>query len=152
MERHASTHGKTPVRRSGVRLVASGVQQVLLPQDLLADEHWQHTLVERLALNVAAPHLILPNSWILLPNDRAIFPIATVAIYPADDVDADAFHQALERARHTRLLGTPLIRVAHSDVYLKSESGSFRDRVEGIELPVDRLLDQLRTARQVELF
>lgn len=135
-----------------VELIAAGVRQVLLPADLLTDKPWTRALVERLAATALAAHCILPNAWILPPNDRPLFSVATAAFYPPDDGEADAFHVALERARRSQLCAAPLIRVFHRDLYLRSESGRFRDRVEGVELPIAWLLAQSRAARNVELF
>lgn len=132
-------------------LVGAGVQQLLLPDEALADSEWSASLVRMLDGESRVPHLLLPHSYLLDNPDRPLYPIPTLAVYPEDSATADRFHIALIERRRGSFACAPLIYLVRSGLYLVSESGEFTQRVDGMQMDAGRLEEILRTRSETLL-
>lgn len=116
--------------------VGVGLQQVLLPDELLEDHAWLQVLIKELAHYNAMPHLVQAIDMLHKP-DIPLYPLPTVIVYPTDDRVADATHRLLS-ARFRSWTGEhiPLVHVITPTLYLESEHGMFLERINGISLSV----------------
>ena len=130
-----------------VALVRSGIRQVILPDELAADEAWVAELVGEDGLGdpTVGSHAILTAAWVADHWQRPVFPMPTVVVYPPDNAAADALHRAIGRREELR--GVPTVSVVHQALELPSLGGRFRDKVDGITLPIATLEHELRALR-----
>jgi len=129
-----------------ITLVGAGIQQVLLPDELLSDIIWANKLVKGLGQHQRIPHRVLTTDWLIDDEEgQELYPLPTVVLYPPDDRKADQLYQTLQpRLRHAK--GKEAIwqiHVVHRSLWLASQNGRFLDRIEGLQLmptELERLL------------
>jgi len=127
-------------------LVRIGFQQLILPTDLVYDEVWANALVAGLADFTLTPHTIFIDSWIMSTKseeERPIYAVPTVVVYPLRDERADQFHRAFRRRQVAQLQKVPIIAIVHRSLMLESESGRYVERINGLSYDVDHLLTRL---------
>ncbi|MFL5627810.1 MAG: protein DpdF [Ktedonobacteraceae bacterium] len=113
-------------------LVSEGMQQLLLPSELLNNQQWLDTFVVELAQHSEVPHLIRAIDDVIYQKQLPLYAISTVIVYPLDDAQADVCYRALrQNIRTWHNLHIPLIHVVSPTLYLESEHGRFIDRVDG---------------------
>ncbi|GCE23213.1 protein DpdF [Dictyobacter kobayashii] len=125
-----------------VQLVQLGFQQLILPDTILDDNRWCDALIQDLAHCTDKPHLILPASW-LTNDERPIYPVPTIAMYPLADDEADIFHQAFRRQGKRCFQHIPVLTIARRKLFLRSEQGTFINRINGLSYSLERLQEKL---------
>jgi ATP-dependent DNA helicase RecQ len=135
-------------------LVGVGIQQLILPTDLLEKRSWTTNLVERLAQHRRIPHRIIPDRWLLedLPVNKLVYSVPTAILYPPDDERADQIYLVLTRWLAARSENIWLVNIVHRTLYLPSQYGKFLDRVDGIQETTQRLQESLRRLQTKLLF
>ena len=116
-----------------VDLVGVGIQQLILSKDLVEDSTWTSSLVKKLAQHRRIPHRLVPDKW-LFQNyavNRLIYPIPTAVLYPIDDDNADQIYIALTKWLDALSNPVWMTHIVHTALYLPSQLGHFRDRVDG---------------------
>jgi hypothetical protein len=143
----------TQLHKTLASLMEGGMQQLLLPTELLHDQQWMQQLVLGLAAqHVTIPHLIHALDDVKEPQHIPLYSIPTIVVYPTDDAYADAFHRVFRRQLQRWLHGRiPLIFVVPPALYLESENGFFADRIEGGIYTIKDLYTQLERWRELEL-
>jgi len=127
-------------------LVRVGVQQLILPMELVYDEAWAIALVAGLADFTMTPHTIFADTWIVnteSTEERPIYAVPTVIVYPLPDEQADRFHRAFRRRQTAQLQNVPIIAIVRRSLVLESESGRYIERINGLSHSVDSLLTRL---------
>lgn len=127
-------------------LVRVGFQQLILPTDLVYDEVWANALVTGLADFTSTPHTIFTDNWIMSAKseeERPIYAVPTVVVYPLQDERADQFHRAFRRRQAVQLQKVPIIAIVHRSLTLESESGRYVERINGLSYDMDHLLTRL---------
>jgi hypothetical protein len=137
-----------------ITLVGAGIQQLLLPDELLNDIIWANKLVKGLGKHQRIPHRVLTTDWLIDDDDgQEIYPVPTAVFYPLDDGKADNLYQALQaRLRHAK--GKEAIwqiHVVHRSLWLASQNGRFLDRVEGLQLTTSELKKWLQKSQRTLL-
>ncbi len=132
-------------------LIWAGMQQLLLPDDLLADQQWAHELCRQIAAKKPIPHRILAHGEVF--DGTPFYTLPTVIMYPSLDVEADAFH------RRVRPLLKPwgkqrisLIHIVRRFLFLECESGYFMDRIDGKTETLPRLQSLLTQWQEPKFF
>jgi superfamily II DNA/RNA helicase len=125
-----------------VQLIHLGFQQLILPDAVLDDKKWSNTLIQELAHCTNRPHLILPTSW-LINEERPIYSVPTIVIYPLTNNEADVFHQAFRYRGNSCLQNIPVLAVAHRNLFLRSEQGTFFNRINGLSYSLECLQEKL---------
>ncbi len=127
-------------------LVRAGVQQLILPMELVYDEAWAIALVAGLADFTLTPHTIFADTWIVNTESieaRPIYAVPTAIVYPLQDEQADRFHRAFRRRQAAQLQRVPIIAIIRRFLMLESESGRYIERINGLSYAVDHLLTRL---------
>ncbi|HVB25453.1 MAG TPA: protein DpdF [Ktedonobacteraceae bacterium] len=125
-------------------LVVMGIQQLLLPSELLNNQQWLNTFIVELAQHPEIPHLIRNIDDIVRQKQLPLYAIPTVIVYPADDAQADLYYRSLRENRSIwRTLHVLLVHVVSSSLYLESEHGRFIDRMDGNTYFISDLHTQL---------
>lgn len=137
-----------------VDLVGVGIQQLILPQNLVADSTWISDLIKKLAQHRRIPHRLVPGKW-LFQNygvKRLLYPIPTAVLYPIDNESADQIYVAL--ADWLDALSNPvwMTHIVHSALYLPSQLGHFRERVNGLDENVQDFQAWLKRSQTSLLF
>ena len=133
-------------------LVRIGFQQLILPTDLVYDEVWANGLVAELADFTLTPHTIFTNTWIMNTEsmeERPIYPVPTVIVYPLQDEQADHFHRAIRRRQLKQLQKIPIVAIARRALILESESGRYVERINGLSHSIDSLLTRLGNPQEL---
>lgn len=128
-------------------LVRVGFQQLILLTDLVYDEVWAKALVVGLANETLLPHVIFPDTW--MTEERPIYAIPTVVVYPLQDEAADQFHRAFRQSQNTVLRNIPIIAIVRRRLILESESGKYVERINGLSHSVDSLLAKLENSHDL---
>ncbi len=126
-------------------LVRVGFQQLIFPMDLVYDEIWANEFVAQLADITLTPHTIFADTWILNTEsieERPVYAVPTVVVYPLQDEQADQFHRAFQR-HDTLLRNVPMIAIIRRSLKLRSESGRYLERINGLSHSIDSLLARL---------
>jgi superfamily II DNA helicase RecQ len=111
-------------------LVWAGVQQLLLPDELLSDQPWMRDLLRQLAVSHAGPHQIAAQ--LAGTHQIPLYDRPTVIVYPGHERDADYVHRRLHVViEGWRTRSVPLIHVVARQLFLESEGGFFMDRIDG---------------------
>lgn len=132
-------------------LVWAGMQQLLLPDDLLSMQSWTRDLLRQLAAVRTGPHQIAAHTT----NHQQVplYDVPTVIVYPAHEGEADAIHRRLRvRREQWRAQSVPLIHVVARQLVLESEGGSFMDRIDGTSETLQHLITLLQTWQGPALF
>ena len=127
-----------------VALVQMGMQQLLLPSELLSLSSWTKLFIKQLTKYEPVPHVILTLDEIQTHPQIPLYAIPTVIMYPIHDEDADEFHRFLRQHRqrwHDEHV--PLIHIVHHSLSLASEQGLFLDRIDGISETITHFSDVL---------
>lgn len=135
-----------------IGLVRVGFQQLILPAELVYDEVWANALVAGLADFTAIPHTIFVDSWLLnseSTEDRPIYAVPTVIVYPLQDEWADRFHLALRLRQAAQLQQVAIIAIVRRSLMLASESGRYVERINGLSHSVDSLLARLGSPEEL---
>lgn len=133
-------------------LVRVGFQQLILPADLVYDEIWANALVADLADFTLVPHTIFTDTWIMhteRTEERPLYAVPTVVVYPLQDEQADPFHCTFHQYQNARLQNIPIVAIARRALMLKSESGRFIDRINGLSHSIDSLLTRLGNPQEL---
>ncbi|MCX6042597.1 MAG: helicase-related protein, partial [Caldilinea sp.] len=105
-------------------LVRSGVQQLIYPEELLAEPVVCDRIVAALAepdpLRLPQIHRLIPEAWVVEDN-YPLFPLATAVIYPTDESRADRLFRSLRRLRRDGIELPGLINVIPEGLHLASE-------------------------------
>ena len=125
-----------------VQLVQLGFQQLILPDTILDDNRWCDALIQDLAHCTDKPHLVLPTSW-LINEEQPIYPVPTIAMYPLIDAEADTFHQAFLHRGKSCFQHIPVLTIARRKLFLRSEQGTFVNRINGLSYSLERLQEKL---------
>ncbi len=113
-------------------LVHVGMQQLLLPPELLNLQGWAQHFVQQLAMHQPVPHVILSLDDIREHPQIPLYAIPTVIVYPVDDEDADEFHRFIHQHRQRwHHQHVPLVHIVYRSLTLASEPGPFLDRIDG---------------------
>ncbi len=111
-------------------LIWAGMQQFLLPDDLLADQQWARELCRRIAAKGPIPHRILAHGEVL--DGTPFYTLPTVIMYPFLDAEADVFHRRVRPLlKPWSKQRIPLLHIVRRSLFLESESGYFMDRMDG---------------------
>ena len=139
-----SSESRALLNKVLVELVSAGVQQLLLPPELLHDVSWMQQLVASLAKHVSVPHMLRSINEVLEQKQLPFYPIPTVIISPTHDREADTFYRHI-RAQLTQWQDkhVPCIFVITPTLYLESENGAFIDRIDGNALHIADLHQHL---------
>lgn len=126
-------------------IVRLGFQQVIIPDDLLADHNRSATFVRALAQHdrefTVYPHRIIPVSWIGHRNRTPLFPLPSVIVYPVDDRSADRVYQAIKHAEKQGVYLPACINIVHTALRLSSVGKQFTEHVDGLSEPFDSFSD-----------
>lgn len=132
-------------------LIWAGMQQLLLPDDVLADQQWAHELYRQITSNKPIPHRILAH-WEIFKG-TPFYTLPTVIIYPFLDVEADIFHRRvrplLKPWSEQRI---PLLHIVRRFLFLECESGYFMDRIDGKTETLPRLQALLAQWQEPKFF
>jgi superfamily II DNA/RNA helicase len=114
-------------------LVHVGMQQLLLPSELLGLQGWAQNFIQQLATTRRPiPHVLLSLDDIRNYPQIPLYTIPTVIVYPVDDEDADEFHRFIHQYRQRwREQHVPLVHIVHRSLTLASEPGPFLERIDG---------------------
>ena len=82
-------------------------------------------------------------------EERPIYPVPTVIVYPLQDEQADHFHRAIRRRQDTLLPNVPIIAIVRRSLMLESESGRYIERINGLSHSVDSLLIRLGNPQEL---
>ena len=127
-----STESLAQLNKVLVGLVSAGLQQLLLPSELLHDDSWMHQLVKGLAKHISTPHILRSIDDELDRKQLPLYPVPTVVVYPVNNNEADNFHRLFHyQLRQWQNACVPLIFVVLPTLYLESEHGAFIDRIDG---------------------
>jgi ATP-dependent DNA helicase RecQ len=160
-ERHAFiAHWSGPRDLSGLEgvegllaeLLGTGFQQLIVPSQLLHDKALCRQLIEGLAHHRRIAHVLFPDTWVVGADDRPLFSLPTVVVYPPGDAAADRVFGAVERRRRGRAAAMPIIHIVPSNLYLASEHGLFRERVNGLSIAVEQLRERLAAGSAYDFF
>jgi superfamily II DNA helicase RecQ len=124
-------------------LTRNGIVQMVISDEYLSSPEWVDTLVEQLVESAEAPHLIVPESWLRTRYDTELRDLPTAVVYSDSDQDADVLHRAFVEQWKNKPRSTPVVCVIRDGTYLQSESGRFIDRVPGLVIPAQTLLDEV---------
>jgi ATP-dependent DNA helicase RecQ len=128
-----------------VTLASVGFQQFILPEYLAADRGWVEQLVT--ALSSAAPqkHRLLVDWWVSKSGGRTwpLHDCSIVVVYPDEPVSADALYRRVRRS----IVTAHVVNIVRQDLWLDSEHGSFIDRVDGLQMSLDRMCAKLENLR-----
>lgn len=129
-----------------IELVEHGFQQYILPSPLLNDSEWMKSMIQKMAQKHAhTPHMLLPLSWVLDTHKPPVYPVLTVVIYPSESKEADALYRALQEQLDSSV---PRIHIITRNLYLPSEYGLFKDRVNGLSQTLESFLTFLRSIQE----
>jgi ATP-dependent DNA helicase RecQ len=132
-------------------LVWAGVQQILLPDELLCDQPWMRDLLRQIAGSHTGPHQIAAH--LAASQQIPLYDVPTVLVYPGHERDADYIHRRLHVViEGWRTRGIPLIRVVARQLFLESEGGFFMDRVSGTSETLKNLVVLLERWQGPALF
>lgn len=132
-------------------LIWAGMQQLLLPDDLLADQQWAHELCRQTAAKKPIPHRILAHGEVL--DGIPFYTLPTVIMYPALDVEADAFHRRVRPLlKPWSKQCIPLMHIVRRFLFLECESGYFMDRIDGKTETLPRLQALLAQWQEPQFF
>lgn len=166
LERYIAGYGVLNVRWNGTRLletlmqeldllpelVGAGLQQVILPSELLEERAWIDAMIRRLAEHWHLVQVLLPSSWMTDGRGRPLYPLPTLVVYPPDDEGADVLFQAMGAAIARLVPPPPLIHLVHSAIELPSQRGQFLARVNALSVTVQHLREQLGAAQAANWF
>lgn len=114
-------------------LVQLGMQQFLLPSQLLASPDWTLKFTQQLMKYEPVPHMLLSLEEIQAYPQIPLYAIPTVIVYPIHDEEADEFHRFMQQHRQRwHHQHVPLVHIVHRSLALASEQGLFSDRIDGI--------------------
>lgn len=132
-------------------LVWAGVQQLLLPDELLSEHKWTRDLIRSLADHQTIPHQVVAHAEI--NRQTPLYELPTVVVYPVHDREADYVHRRLQAViRGWRKRGVPLIHVVARQLFLESEGGYFMDRIDGKSETLKNLSILLKKWQEPALF
>jgi ATP-dependent DNA helicase RecQ len=121
-------------------LVHVGMQQLLLPSELLNLQGWAQNFIQQLAMHQPVPHVILSLDDIRKHPQIPLYAIPTVIVYPIDDENADEFHRFIQQHRqHWQDQHVPLVHIVHRSLTLTREQKPFLDHIEGTTETITRL-------------
>ncbi|MEO9028096.1 MAG: protein DpdF [Ktedonobacteraceae bacterium] len=131
-------------------LVGAGMQQLLLPAELLADQQWTHELMRLLARHLVPHQLITYKD---LDQETPLYALPTVVVYPRHNHEADNIHRQLRSTvRLWKKQSVPLIHVVPRLLFLESEAGYFMDRIDGTSKTIRNLQSLLTQWQEPALF
>jgi hypothetical protein len=114
-------------------LVQMGMQQFLLPSQLLCSPSWAPKFTQQLMKYEPVPHMLLSLEEIQAYPQIPLYAIPTVIVYPIHDEEADEFHSFIHQHRHRwHQQHVPLIHIVHRSLTLASQQGLFSERIDGI--------------------
>lgn len=129
-------------------LVEAGIEQVVLPDNLMDDAIWAQNLVRRLARHKDKRQRLVGAQSV---ERYGLFPLATAVFYPQQDKLIDALYRMLQIEFQPYLGTTPLIHVIHQSAWLTAENGRFLERVNGLQVTPTALKKMLAKS-QVSLY
>lgn len=129
-------------------LVEAGIEQIILPDNLLDDTFWAQNLVKKLARHKDKRQRLI---GIRSLESSGLFPLATAVFYPRQDKLIDALYHTLQTEFQPYLGITPLIHVVHQSVWLARENGRFLERINGLQL-TPGALKKILVKSQVSLY
>lgn len=135
-----------------VGLVRAGFQQLLLPTELVYDEVWATELVRALSDCTLIPHTIFSDDWIMEAGnreERPIYAVPTVVVYPLQDGHADQFHRVFRQHQNELLRNVQIVAIIRRNLVLKSESGRYIERINGLPHSIDSLLIRLGNPQEL---
>jgi ATP-dependent DNA helicase RecQ len=133
-----------------VALLGAGFQQYIIPHVLMAETIWVSGLIAKLAEKHATiPHLLLPDTWIVSSPILPLFALPTIVVYPLDNAQADRLYCRLQQQLGASI---PRVHIISPVLYLASEQGYFKDRVNGLSESMSSLSTLLRSIEEEEYF
>jgi superfamily II DNA helicase RecQ len=133
-----------------VDLLDAGFQQYILDCTLIAKDGWFSELIKKLKQHhTMSPHLLLSDEWVLASTMLPLSAIPTVIVYPPDDDRADRLYRVLQQRLDA---GVPRINIIAPTLYLVSERGYFKDRVNGLSQTTEALSTFLARINEEEYF
>jgi ATP-dependent DNA helicase RecQ len=126
-------------------LVEAGMQELLLPDALIADTAWYRSLLQDLS-KASLAHRLLSHQDIL--HSKALYPLPRLILYPPQDNDADKLYQALKR---WSTIESPSIHIVHRNLRLASEGRLFIDLVGTGQEDWEQFLDWLDASTEILL-
>lgn len=149
MECDASIMAQLKVLLAG--LTWAGIQQLLLPDDVLSDAHWERALIQSISRSRPVPHQILSHSEVC--EGTPLYTVPTVIVYPHLDDEADFFYRRIKSTiKQWNVQRVPTIHVVRRFLFLESESGYFMDRIDGKMEMLGRLQGLLAQWQEPVLF
>lgn len=129
-------------------LIEAGVEQVVLPDNLLDDAIWAQNLVKKLSRHKdKRQRLVGVNSV----ERYGLFPLATAVFYPPQDKLIDTLYRLLQTEFQSCWGIMPLIHIVPQSAWLARENGRFLERVNGLQVTPDALKKML-VKSQVSLY
>jgi hypothetical protein len=138
------------------RLVLAGIQQLILPDELLSNASWANGLIKQivsLMSSTLVPHQILSINEITKYKQIPLYAVPTVLVYPVNDDEADELYRFMRgnfREWHDKQI--PLINIVHRSLVLESEQGRFLDRINGMTEEISRFHELLTRWQELILY
>jgi hypothetical protein len=112
-----------------VKLLAWGHQQFIVPVDVIQNQ----LLDDSNFLKQCAKHAYIPHEFMdyAALRKQYLYPIPTMILYPDDAKEADGIFRAWKVFSQQFETSIAVTHVYHRELYLKSEQGLFRDRIDG---------------------
>jgi len=131
------------------QLVLTDIQQLILPVELVYDKAWTETLITALAEKISHLHMIFTDTWLTGDEGLPLYAVPTLAVYPIQNDSADQFHRAFQRQMTPLFAHVPVIAIVRRSLMLKSESGRYAERINGLPYTVDSLMARLEISQNL---
>jgi ATP-dependent DNA helicase RecQ len=138
--------GKTIIRALEA-LLDMGVQQMVVPDQLLHDSDRLASLPRVFAQQRRIPHRIIAVTALLEQQQDSLHAIPTVVLYPEEPQLADQLHVALRRFLSA---GVNRINIVPRPLYLASEHGYAIDRLNGLSRELSTIVS-IDDAHEIDL-
>ncbi len=126
-------------------LVQMGMQQFLLPADLLNSPDWARNFTQPLVKYEPVPHMLLSLDEIQTYSQIPLYAIPTVIVYPIHDEEANEFHHLIEpHQQRWHQQRVPIIHIVHRSLMLASQQRLFFDRIDGMSEAISHFSNMLR--------
>lgn len=133
-----------------LRLTGAGFQQHIFPQALISESATVERLLKQLAENYATtPHLLLPDTWVVASSSPPLYAVPTVVVYPFNNDQADCLYRTLQQRLSADV---PRVNIIAPTLYLASEHGYFKDRVNGLFINIPLLSAFLQSTEEEDYF